>query len=51
MEESTKKSTVSWQEALLYFAIAALLGGGIFGGGPQKLDSVLSSESLQKERR
>jgi hypothetical protein len=32
MEESTKKSTVSWQEALLYLAIAALLGGGIFVG-------------------
>jgi nucleoid DNA-binding protein len=23
----------------------------VVGGGPQKLDSVLSSESLQKERR
>jgi hypothetical protein len=32
MEESTKKSTVSWQEALLYLAIAALLGGGVFVG-------------------
>ena len=32
MEESTKKSTVSWQEAVLYLAIAALLGGGIFVG-------------------
>ena len=30
MQESTKKSTVSWQEALLYLAIAALVGGGIF---------------------
>jgi len=32
MEDSTKKPTVSWQEALLYLAIAALLGGGIFVG-------------------
>jgi hypothetical protein len=30
MEESRQKSTVSWREALLYFAIAVLLGGGIF---------------------
>ena len=30
MQESIKKSTVSWQEALLYLAIAALVGGGIF---------------------
>jgi len=30
MEESKKKSTVSWQEALLYLAIAVLLGGGMF---------------------
>jgi hypothetical protein len=32
MEESTKKSTVTWQEALFYLALAALLGGGIFFG-------------------
>jgi hypothetical protein len=30
MQESEKKSTVSWQEALLYLAIAASLGAGIF---------------------
>ena len=30
MQESIKKSTVSWQEALLYLAIAALVGSGIF---------------------
>jgi hypothetical protein len=30
MQESIKRSTVSWQEALLYLAIAALVGGGIF---------------------
>jgi hypothetical protein len=30
MEEPKKKSTVSWQEAVLYLAIAALLGGGMF---------------------
>jgi len=30
MQESERKSTVSWQEAILYLAIAALLGAGIF---------------------
>jgi len=32
MEEPTKKTSVSWQEALLYLAVAALLGSGIFVG-------------------
>jgi hypothetical protein len=32
MQESERKSTVSWQEAILYLAIAALLGAGIFVG-------------------
>jgi hypothetical protein len=32
MPEATKQSTVSWQEALLYLAIAALVGGGMFVG-------------------
>jgi hypothetical protein len=32
MEASTKKSTVSWQEAVLYLAIAALVGAGMFVG-------------------
>lgn len=30
MQESEKKSMVSWQEGILYLAIAALLGTGIF---------------------
>jgi hypothetical protein len=30
MEESTKKTTASWQEALLYLAIAGLLGASLF---------------------
>jgi hypothetical protein len=32
MQESERKSTVSWQEAILYLAIAVLLGAGIFVG-------------------
>jgi hypothetical protein len=32
MAEATKQSTVSWQEVLLYLAIAALVGAGIFVG-------------------
>jgi hypothetical protein len=30
MPEVTKQSTFSWQEALLYLAIAALVGAGMF---------------------
>ena len=32
MPEATKQSTVSWQEALLYLAIAALVGAGMLVG-------------------
>jgi hypothetical protein len=32
MAEATKQSTVSWQEALLYLAIAALVSAGMFLG-------------------
>jgi len=30
MQESKKKSTISWHEAILYLAVAGLLGAGIF---------------------
>jgi hypothetical protein len=32
MEDFAKKSTVSWQEVVLYLAIAALVGAGVFIG-------------------
>jgi hypothetical protein len=32
MPEDTKKSTVTWQEAVLYLTIAAMVGAGIFVG-------------------
>jgi len=32
MQESERKSAVSWQEAILCLAIAALIGAGMFVG-------------------
>jgi hypothetical protein len=32
MPEAKKQSTVSWQQAVLYLAIAALVGAGMFVG-------------------